>query len=132
LDIDAAGDGSLNGAARFERAVHRREQEALMSRSTLVALITLLATAAVLPPPAVADTAPATRTAASRRAAKVNINTATVQELMTLAGVGRGLAEKIVQHRDAHGLFKKPEDLRQVDGVGGALWNKNRARIVVK
>jgi len=37
-----------------------------------------------------------------------------------------------VKYRDEHGLFKKAEDLRKVDGVGGGLWEKNRERIVVK
>ena len=78
---------------------------------------------------AVADTM---RAAAPVGDARVNINTADVKELMTLSGVNRGLAEKIVKHREANGLFKKPADLRNVEGVGGALWEKNRARIVVK
>jgi competence protein ComEA len=64
--------------------------------------------------------------------AKVNINTADVKELMKLQGVGRGLAEKIVQYRDAHGPFKKATDLRKVEGVGDGLWEKNRERIMVK
>ena len=62
----------------------------------------------------------------------VNINTADVKELMTLEGIGHKVAEKIVQYRDSHGQFKKPEELRKVDGVGGGLWERNRARIVVK
>lgn len=63
---------------------------------------------------------------------KVNINTAGVKELMTLAGVGRRVAEKIVQYREAHGPFKKAEEIRRVEGIGGGLWEKNRERIVVK
>jgi competence protein ComEA len=103
--------------------------------SHLVALVLLLAviasplTAAVAAPPARGDGASA---AASVGTGVININTAGVKELMTLSGVGRSLAEKIVKHRDAHGLFKKPEDLRKVEGVGGGLWEKNRERIVVK
>src|SRR5437660_12628388 len=50
--------------------------------------------------------------------AHVNINTADVKELMTLDGIGHKVAEKIVQYRDAHGDFKKPEEIRKVDGVG--------------
>jgi competence protein ComEA len=76
------------------------------------------------------ESAPATVLVAA--AGKININTADVNELMTLSGVKRSLAEKIVQHREANGLFKKPEDVRKVEGVGDALWKKNRARIVVK
>jgi competence protein ComEA len=63
---------------------------------------------------------------------KININTAGVKELMSLSGVGRSVAEEIVKYRDEHGLFKKPEDLRKVQGVGGGLWERNRERIVVK
>jgi competence protein ComEA len=63
---------------------------------------------------------------------KVNINTADVTTLMTLGGVGRKVAERIVEHRQAQGPFEKPEDVRKVDGVGRSLWERNRARIVVK
>lgn len=62
----------------------------------------------------------------------VNINTAGVKELMKLDGVGRRVAEKIVAYRDAHGPFKKPEELRKVEGIGSGLWERNRTRIVVK
>jgi competence protein ComEA len=63
---------------------------------------------------------------------KVNINTAGVKDLMTLAGVSRGVAEKIVKYRDQNGGFKRPQDLRKVDGVDPAVWERNRQRIVVK
>ena len=63
---------------------------------------------------------------------KVNINHADVKELMTLAGVGRKVAEKIVEYRDTHGPFKKSDELRKVDGVGTGVWEKNRDRIVTK
>lgn len=63
---------------------------------------------------------------------KVDINSADVKELMTLDGVGRKLAEKIVEYRHAHGPFKKAEELRKVDGVGAGLWERNRDRVVAK
>jgi competence protein ComEA len=63
---------------------------------------------------------------------KININTADVKELMKLAGVHKKTAEKIVEYRQAHGLFKKPEEVVKVDGIGHALFEKNRARIVVE
>lgn len=72
------------------------------------------------------------RVAATQADDKVNINTADVKELMTLDGVGRKVAERIVEYRDAHGPFKKPEELRKVEGIGGGLWERNRERIVVK
>ncbi|HEV8641128.1 MAG TPA: helix-hairpin-helix domain-containing protein [Methylomirabilota bacterium] len=63
---------------------------------------------------------------------KVNVNTADVKDLMTLSGVGRKVAEKIVEYRQAHGPFKKPEELRKVEGIGAALWERNRDRIIIK
>ena len=64
--------------------------------------------------------------------AKVNINTASAKELTTLGGVGPKLAERIVEYRDTHGAFKKPEDLKKVEGVGKALFERNRERVVTK
>jgi competence protein ComEA len=73
-----------------------------------------------------------TPTTASSVGEKVNINTAGVKELMTLEGVGRRVAERIVEYRQAHGPFKKPDEIRRVEGIGGGLWEKNRERIAVK
>jgi competence protein ComEA len=55
-----------------------------------------------------------------------------VKELMTLTGVGRKVAEKIVEYRDNHGPFKKADELRKVEGVGNGVWEKNRDRVVTK
>ena len=63
---------------------------------------------------------------------KININTASVKELQKLDGIGRGVAQRIVEYREANGPFKRGEDLRKVEGVGAAMWERNRERIVVK
>jgi competence protein ComEA len=80
--------------------------------------------------------APASRTetitASAPVGGKININTASVKDLMTLTGVGKKVAEKIVEYRGAHGAFKKAEDVRKVEGLGDALWERNKERIVVK
>jgi competence protein ComEA len=99
----------------------------------LASLLVLLAVAVVVPATTRAGVAPTDTIRMSAPASdKVNINTADVKALMTLQGVGRSLAEKIVQYRDAHGPFKKATDLRKVEGVGDSVWEKNRARVVVK
>ena len=77
----------------------------------------------------VADDKPAKAKAADGR---VNINEATKAELMKLAGVGPSGAQKIIDYRDAHGPFKKAQDLEKVDGVGKGVIEKNAGRIVVK
>lgn len=101
--------------------------------SHLLALVVVLIALALAPSPAGAASVTETVSASTTVGADaVNINTAGVKDLMTLAGINRGLAEKIVKYRDEHGLFKRPQDLRKVEGIGAALWEKNRARIVVK
>ena len=49
---------------------------------------------------------------------KVNINTASVEKLMTLPGVGETVALKIIEYREEHGRFKSIEDLKKVSGIG--------------
>jgi competence ComEA-like helix-hairpin-helix protein len=63
---------------------------------------------------------------------KVNINTASKTELMTLDGVGAGIAQKIIDHRTARGPFKKVDDLATVAGVGKRVVEKNPGRLTVK
>ena len=48
----------------------------------------------------------------------VNINTATLEELQTLKGIGKKKAEAILQYRKEHGAFHSKEDLLQVKGIG--------------
>lgn len=49
---------------------------------------------------------------------KVNINTASVEQLDTLPGVGESTAQKIIADREANGPFSSPEDLKRVSGIG--------------
>jgi competence protein ComEA len=48
----------------------------------------------------------------------INLNSATVDQLETLPGVGRKMAERIVEYRQKSGGFKKIEDLMNVKGIG--------------
>lgn len=55
----------------------------------------------------------------------VCLNTATVQELMTLPNLGEVIANRIVDYRELHGSFTAVEELLLVDGIGEArlsLW----------
>lgn len=62
---------------------------------------------------------------------KVSINTATVDELITLNGIGAGKASLIVAYRDEHGPFEKIEDLMNVSGIGQAVFDKIKDDIEV-
>lgn len=48
----------------------------------------------------------------------IDLNSATVDELVSLPGVGRSTAEKIIQYRSEHGPFTDPADLTNVKGIG--------------
>ncbi len=63
---------------------------------------------------------------------KVNINTATVEELVQLNQIGQKYAEKIVEYREQNGPFKNPEDIMQVKGIGEKTWEKNKDSITTK
>ncbi|PIE46437.1 MAG: competence protein ComE [Gammaproteobacteria bacterium] len=64
--------------------------------------------------------------------AKVNINTATVEELSTLQGIGPVKAEAIVKYRKEVGKFKTVEDIIKVDGIGEKMLEKVKQEIIVK
>lgn len=100
-----------------------------------ISVVALLVALAWLAPPPAGGAPPARTEAVNATATSgdtININTADVKELMKLDGVGRKVAEKIVEYREQHGLFQKPDEVRKVEGIGHGLWERNRARIVVK
>ena len=58
-----------------------------------------------------------------RRAGIVDINSAGVEELMRLKGIGRVLAERIVAYRSENGNFSTVLQLKNVKGIGDKLFN---------
>ena len=63
---------------------------------------------------------------------KININSASAEELARLQGIGEVKARKIIDFRDRRGLFETPEDIMKVPGVGPKTFEKNKERIVVE
>ena len=61
----------------------------------------------------------------------VNINTADAAELETLEDIGPSLAENIIEYRNRYGSFTSIEEIREVDGIGEATFNKIKDSITI-
>ena len=57
---------------------------------------------------------------------RVSINTAGIEELTALPGIGEATAEKIIRYREEHGLFQEISDIMNVSGIGESKFEKIR------
>jgi len=64
-------------------------------------------------------------------AEKINLNTATLEELMTLERIGPKHAQSIIDYRQAHGSFQKIEDIMKVKGIGPKTFEANKDKLAV-
>lgn len=62
---------------------------------------------------------------------QININTAAEEELQTLSGIGESRAKAIIEYRNQKGKFEKIEDIKNVSGIGDALYEKIKSNITV-
>ena len=60
---------------------------------------------------------------------KININTASKNELMDLPGIGPALADNIVEYRNNNGIFKEIEDIMKVSGIGTGRFDRIKDKI---
>lgn len=62
---------------------------------------------------------------------KVNLNTAGLEELMTLKGIGETRAKAIIEYRAQNGSFTKTEDIMQIPGIKEGIFSRIRDQITV-
>lgn len=67
----------------------------------------------------------------TNKTSKININTATIEELDELPGVGEATATKILNHRDESGNFKSIEEIKNVNGIGDKKYENIKELICV-
>lgn len=63
---------------------------------------------------------------------KININKASIEELIQLKRIGPKYAKRIIEHREKNGPFKAPEDIVKVKGIGPKTFELNKDLITVK
>lgn len=62
---------------------------------------------------------------------KININTATAEQLDTLPGIGPAYASRIIDYRNSHGGFKSIEEIQEVTGIGPKTFEKLKNQITI-
>src|SRR5918992_183468 len=79
-----------------------------------------------------APATPASYTPASVTTRRININSAPAKELEALPGIGKGLAERIVEHREKYGPFRRAEHLMMVRGISETRFHALRHLVTVE
>jgi len=109
-----------------------------MNRLTLLSLLLFVALAATscakrsraitnAPP-----TSPTNYNLSSPTTQRLNLNTAPAKALEVLPGIGKGLAERIVEHREKYGPFRRAEHLTMVRGISETRFRALRTLVTVE
>jgi competence protein ComEA len=99
----------------------------LRNAATAIALVLAVAILAAAP----VEIAAATQQDSGSPGEPVDINRASVDELIGLPGIGEVMAKRIIEFREQHGPFKRVEDLLKVKGIGEKSFQKLRPSITV-
>lgn len=70
-------------------------------------------------------------TISEQEAVRVSINTGTLEQLDSLPGIGPSTAQRIIDYRNANGLFQSIEDVMNVKGIGEAKFEKMKEMITL-
>ncbi len=62
----------------------------------------------------------------------LDLNSARLEDLMELPGIGEKLAQRLVEYRKSHGGFRSVEDLRNVRGIGAKRMERLRPLVVTR
>ena len=77
------------------------------------------------------DVGPGTQTSSQKITGKINLNTASVEELDTLPGIGPAYAQQIIDYREANGGFSAIEEIMEIKGIGEKTFEKIKDMITI-
>lgn len=134
VKVHYTGEGSSMVATRIGYTISENNE---VKDSTKAATATTAAAASTSATTAseTSKSVASTETAAASKLApgtKININTASVEELDKLPGIGHVKAQAIVDYRTTNGPFKSPEDIENVKGIKEGTFSKIKDYIVVQ
>jgi len=109
----------------FTNKLTSREAHMTSNKAHLAWILVLCLGLALAPAAALAQQAKAVSSE------KINLNTATVEQLQTLPGIGPATAKSIIDHRTKVGKFTKIEEIINVKGIGEKKFQKIKDRLVV-
>ena len=100
-----------------------------LKRMNLALAMLVCLSLALAPLSAAQQKSPASPKAVSTE--KINLNTATAEQLQTLPGVGPAVAKRILDQRSKSGKFTKIEEILNVKGIGEKKFQKMKDRLVI-
>lgn len=73
----------------------------------------------------------AQKSGAGQASEKISLNSATVEQLQELPGIGPSIAKRIIEHRTKVGRFNRIEEVINIKGVGEKKFQKIKDRLIV-
>ena len=103
-----------------------------MCRFILLSLLLFVSLAATSCAKRSRGIAPNATTTAAPTTQRLNLNAASAKELEVLPGIGKGLAQRIVEHREKYGPFRRAEHLMMVRGISETRFRAVRHLVTVE